>query len=119
MIGVLLRLYLYLLIPGYALSFIMVNCSYRIFFTISFFYKIDKKQAITKSFKGDLTFNSRSVSKNLNDKNVYNEWEKYALKASLSELGSTSNYIDTLASEKKVTTHRIINTINLTEVFYN
>ena len=97
----------------------MKNYKYKVFFTISFLFKVDKRKTITKSFKSDINFNSINSSLEINDKNVYDAWKNYALKAPLYKLNPPCDYIDKNVSEKKITTHRIVNLINLTEVFYN
>ena len=90
---------------------------YKVFFTISFSYKLDHKKTITKSFKSDLDINSNEFNTPLNDKNVYKIWKKYALSTSLNDLNPPSEFSEKSASEKKLVTHRIINLESLTEVF--
>ena len=90
---------------------------YKVFFTISFSYKLDSKKTVTKSFKSDLDINSNNFNTLLNDKNVYEEWQKYALAKPLNNLNPPSEFIEKNASEKKLLTHRIVNLESLTEVF--
>ncbi len=94
----------------------MSNNHYKVFFTISFFYKVDAKKKISKSFKSDLDINNTLLNGSLNDNNVHKKWKEYALKTPVNELNPTSNFNDDLASEKTIVTHRIVNLMNLTEV---
>ena len=94
----------------------MSNNHYKVFFTISFFYQIDSKKKVSKSFKSDLDINNSVLNSSLDDNNVHKEWTEYALKTPIDKLNPTSNFNDDLASEKTIVTHRIINLINLTEV---
>ena len=97
----------------------MVNNYYKVFFTISFAYKLNEKKTVTKSFKSDLDINSQNFNEDLNDTNVYKKWNKYALSIPLNSLNPPSEFLETHATEKKLVTHRIVNLISLTEVFLN
>ena len=94
----------------------MSNNHYKIFFTINFIYQIDKKKKISKSFKSDLDINSLLLKCDLNDMNVHKKWTKFVLTTSINELRPPSEFDNSLISEKKVITHRIVNLMNLTEV---
>ena len=94
----------------------MTNNHYKVFFTISFLYQIDKKKKVSKSFKSDLDINNLVLNNSLDDNNVHKKWKEYALKTSIDELNPPSSFNDDLASEKTIVTHRIINLMNLTEV---
>ena len=94
----------------------MSQNNYKVFFTISFVYQIDKKKKITKSFKSDIDLDDIKLNSNINDKNIHNKWEKFAIYAKLDDLNPPSNFDDKLACDKKIVTHRIINLTNLTEV---
>ena len=94
----------------------MSNNHYKVFFTISFLYRIDSKKKISKSFKSDLDINDALLNNSLNDKNVHKKWKEYALKTPLDKLNPTSNFNNDLASEKTIMTHRIVNQMNLTEI---
>ena len=90
---------------------------YKIFFTINFIYKISKKKKITKSFKSDFNLMSDMFETNLDDSNVKEMWQKYALANTLNTLNPPNEFEEKKVSEKKLTTHRIVNINNLTEVF--
>ena len=94
----------------------MSNNHYKVFFTISFLYRIDSKKKISKSFKSDLDINDALLNNSLNDKNVHKKWKEYALKTPLNKLNPSSSFNDDLASEKTIMTHRIVNLMNLTEI---
>ena len=94
----------------------MSNNHYKVFFTISFLYKIDSKKKISKSFKSDLDINEALLNNYLDDNNVHKKWKEFALKTPINKLNSASNFNDELASEKTIVTHRIVNLMNLTEV---
>ena len=94
----------------------MSNNHYKVFFTISFIYKMDKKKKLSKSFKSDLNIDNILLDCSLNDMNVHKKWNDFVLKASMNELNPPSDFDNSLISEKKVTTHRIVNLMNLTEV---
>ena len=94
----------------------MANNNYKVFFTLSFIYQLDKKKKVTKTFKSDLDIDEAMLNSSLNDNNVHSKWEKFALNVSINDLNPPSNFIDDLAYEKKLTTHRIVNLMNLTEV---
>ena len=87
---------------------------YKVFFTISFLYKVDSKKIISKSFKSDLDINNKLLNQSLDDNNVHKKWKEYALKTPIDKLNS--NFNNAYASEKTIITHRIVNLINLTEV---
>ena len=89
---------------------------YKVFFTISFLYRIDSKKKISKSFKSDLDINDTLLNKTLDDNNVHKRWKEYALKTPIDKLNPTSNFNNDLASEKTIMTHRIVNLMNLTEI---
>jgi hypothetical protein len=91
--------------------------NYKVFFTISFVYQVDTKKKVSKSFKSDLDINADNVSFELTNENVHSKWTKYALKTSLNNLNPPSEFDDSKAFEKKVITHRIVNLMNLTEVY--
>ena len=95
----------------------MENYRYKVFFTISFFYIINKKKSITKFFKSDVDFHTSESNDELNDSNVLKKWEHYAMKADLNELNPPENFIENNVNTKKLITHRIVNLVNLTEVF--
>ena len=90
--------------------------NYKVFFTISFLYQVDMKKKISKSFKSDLDINDGLLKCILNDKNVHKKWAKYVLITAVNNLNPPSQFDDNLTSEKKITTHRIVNLMNLTEV---
>ena len=94
----------------------MSGNNYKVFFTISFVYKIDVKKKVSKSFKSDLDLNADYINCELTNENVHSKWDEYALKTSLNNLNPPSEFDDSKASEKKVITHRIVNLMNLTEV---
>ena len=94
----------------------MSNNYYKVFFTISFLYRIDTKKKISKSFKSDLDINDTLLKNSLDDNNVHKKWKEYALKTPLDKLNPSSNFNNDLASEKTIITHRIVNLMNLTEV---
>tara|TARA_B100001093_G_C26296215_1_gene787411 strand:+ start:368 stop:655 length:288 start_codon:yes stop_codon:yes gene_type:complete len=95
----------------------MKKTKYKIFFTISFLYKVDKKKSVTKFFKSDIDIDISALGEKLNDANVFKKWEIYALKANINELNPPENFIVNNIITKKIVTHRIINLMNLTEVF--
>jgi hypothetical protein len=90
---------------------------YKIFFTINFLYKVDKKKSVSKFFKSDIDIDVSTLGGKLHDTNILNKWESYALKVRINELNSPENFIENNISSKKIVTHRIINLITLTEVF--
>ena len=90
---------------------------YKIFFTINFLYKVGKKKSITKFFKSDIDIDILTLGEKLNDTNILKKWENYALKVNINELNSPENFIENNVLTKKIVTHRIINLMNLTEVF--
>ena len=95
----------------------MQNNRYKVFFTISFYYSINKRKSVTKFFKSDIDFDSSRLAKKLNDSNVLKEWKHHALRVDLNELNPPENFIENNVNTKKLITHRIINLIHLTEVF--
>ena len=90
--------------------------NYKVFFTVSFVYQVDKKKKVSKSFKSDVDINADNVNCELTNKNVHSKWDEYALKTSLNNLNPPSEFDDRKAFEKKVITHRIVNLMDLTEV---
>ena len=94
----------------------MPGNKYKVFFTISFVYQVDTKKKVSKSFKSDLDINADNVNCELTNENVHSKWSKYALKTSLNNLNPPSEFDDNKDFEKKVTTHRIVNLIDLTEI---
>ena len=90
---------------------------YKVFFTISFDYTEKKNKVITKFFKSDIDLTSNEFQVNINDKNIFKLWNKYALQKSLNDLKPHKEFNDKKASNKKVSTHRIVNLKTLTEVF--
>ena len=94
----------------------MSNVHYKVFFTINFIYEKDKKKKISKSFKSDIDINSTLLDCSLHDINVHKKWKEFVLKVSVNELNPPSPFDDNLISEKKITTHRIVNLMNLTEI---
>ena len=90
---------------------------YKVFFTISFEYKIGVKKTVSKSFKSDCDIDSSKFNNYLNDKNVLKEWEEYALNQSLNKLNPKSEFEENKVSAKEIKTHRIVNLKYLTEVF--
>ena len=94
----------------------MSNNYYKVFFTISFIYKIDKKKKVSQSFKSDIDIDNKLLKCSLNDTNVHKKWRAFVFKAPINVLNPPSEFDDTLISEKKVTTHRIVNLMNLTEI---
>lgn len=48
--------------------------------------------------------------------NVHKKWTKFVSTASINELRPPSEFDNSLISEKKVITHRIVNLKNLTEI---
>ena len=94
----------------------MSNNNYKIFFTISFLYEIDKKKIISQSFKSDLDINDLKIGSNINDNNIHKKWTKYALSVPLNNLNPPKKFIDNKAMEKTINTHRIVNLNYLTEV---
>ena len=95
----------------------MEKNKYKIFYTINFLYKVDKKKSVTKFFKSDIDIDFLTLGEKLNDTNILKKWESYALKVNINELNSPENFIENNVLTKKIVTHRIINLINLTEVF--
>ena len=89
---------------------------YKVFFTISFFYQLDIKKKVSKSFKSDLDINNILLRCTLNDTNVRKKWLQFVLKAPIDQLNPSSNYDNNLISERKITTHRIVNLMSLTEI---
>ena len=94
----------------------MSNNHYKVFFTISFIYKVNKKKKVSKSFKSDLDIDNIILKCSVDDTNVHKKWTKFVLRASINELKPPSEFDNNLISERKVTTHRIVNLMNLTEV---
>ena len=94
----------------------MSGNNYKVFFTVSFVYKIDIKKKVSKSFKSDLDINADNINCELTNENVHSKWTEYVLKTSLNNLNPPSEFDDSKTFEKKVVTHRIINLMNLTEV---
>ena len=90
--------------------------NYKIFFTVSFVYKIDTKKKVSKSFKSDVDINADNINCELTNENVHSKWNQYALKTSLNNLNPPSDFDDSKAFEKIVITHRIVNLMDLTEV---
>ena len=90
---------------------------YKIFFTINFILETGEQKRVSKSFKSDVDMDTTSFGENINDKVIYKKWINFALNKSVSLLNPPSKYDDKKISEKKVTTHRIVNLSNLTEVF--
>ncbi len=95
----------------------MCNNKYKVFFTITFLYNIEKKKTITKFFKSDVDIDSQTLEEPLKNANIYKAWNNYALTVNLNTLNPPEKFIEAKVSEKKLVTHRIINLINLTEVF--
>tara|TARA_X000000950_G_scaffold82193_1_gene103453 strand:- start:4062 stop:4355 length:294 start_codon:yes stop_codon:yes gene_type:complete len=89
---------------------------YKVFFTMSFLYRIDSKKKVSKSFKSDLDINDKLLNQSLDDNNVHKKWKEYALKTPIDKLNPASNFNNDYASEKSIVTHRIVNLMNLTEV---
>ena len=96
-----------------------MSSNYKIFFTVNFLYQVGAKKKISKSFKSDLDINDALLNFALNDDNIQKKWLEYALKASLNNLNTPSDFNNDLVTEKNITTHRIINLIHLTEVHKN
>ena len=94
----------------------MPTNNYKIFFTVSFVYQVDKKKKVSKSFKSDVDINADNVNCELTNGNVHSKWYEYVLKTSLNNLNPPSEFDDSKASEKKVITHRIVNLMYLTEI---
>ena len=90
---------------------------YKIFFTINFLYKVDKKKSVSKFFKSDIDIDVSTLGEKLNDTNILKKWQIYAMKVNINELNSPENFFENNILTKKIVTHRIINLINLTEVF--
>jgi hypothetical protein len=95
----------------------MSNHKYKVFFTITFLYYIEEKKVVTKFFKSDVDIDSLTLKEPLNNSSIYKAWKNYALKVNLNDLNPPEKFIEANVSEKKLVTHRIINLINLTEVF--
>ena len=74
---------------------------------------------ITKFFKSDVDLTTNDFQENIDDKNIYNLWNKYALKRPLEDLNPENDYNENMVSNKKIVTHRIVNLKTLTEVFNN
>lgn len=91
--------------------------TYKIFFTLTFTYKIDEKKFVKKSFKSDVDVNSTLLNKELSDANIYKLWSKYALDNKLKYLNPPASFNDNNISDKKLNIHRIVNLNLLTEVF--
>ena len=89
---------------------------YKVFFTISFVYQVDKKKKVSKSFKSDLDINNILLKCTLNDNNVHKKWLQFVFKAPIDQLNPSSDYDNNLISERKIITHRIVNLMNLTEI---
>ncbi|MAJ24459.1 MAG: hypothetical protein CMP36_03000 [Rickettsiales bacterium] len=94
----------------------MLNKNYKVFFTISFSYEIEKKKIITKSFKSDIDINNLKIGSSIDDSNVHKKWKEYALSIPLNNLNPPVKFIDEKVKEKVLKTHRIVNLENLTEV---
>ena len=90
---------------------------YKIFFTITFDYSETKNKTVTKFFKSDVDLKANDFQEKIDDKNIHELWNKYALKKSLSDLNSDDEFKDKKVSNRKVLTHRIVNLKTLTEVF--
>ncbi len=90
---------------------------YKVFFTITFDYNENKNKVITKFFKSDVDLTSNDFQENIDDTNIYNLWNKYALKKPLNDLNPDDEFNDKKASNRKILTHRIVNLKTLTEVF--
>ena len=95
----------------------MKNNRYKVFFTISFFYSTDRKKSVTKFFKSDIDIDVLTLGEKLNDTNILKKCENYALKVNVNELNPPESFIENNILTKKIVTHRIINLMNLTEVF--
>ena len=89
---------------------------YKVFFTINFFYQIDEKKKVSKSFKSDLDINDTLLKSSLTDQTVHKKWTEYVLKASVNDLNPPIKFNNSLVSEKKLITHRIVNLMYLTEI---
>ena len=48
---------------------------YKVFFTMSFLYRIDSKKKVSKSFKSDLDINDKLLNQSLDDNNVHAKWK--------------------------------------------
>ena len=95
----------------------MKNYKYKVFFTISFNYKIDKKKTITKFFKSDIDLGPSNFMVAINDNNIYRMWNKFVSEKNLNDLNAPENFTESNVSQKKLLTHRIVNLNNLTEIF--
>ena len=94
-----------------------MNNYYKVFFTITFDYSEKKNKVITKFFKSDVDLTTNDFQENIDDKNIYKLWNKYALKKPLNDLNPENEFDENKAANKKIVTHRIVNLKTLTEVF--
>ena len=94
----------------------MTNNKYKVFFSLSFISKIDKKKKISKSFESDLDINNSLLKCYLTDKNIHKKWLEYILNAPVKELNPPFNFNNQLCNEKKIIKHSIIDLIIFTEL---
>ena len=90
---------------------------YKIFFTITFDYSENKNKVISKFFKSDIDLGPNDFQEKLDDKNIFKLWNKHAIQNPLNNLNPDKEFDEKKASNKKITTHRIVNLKTLTEVF--
>ena len=79
----------------------MPNYKYKVFFTLSFIYEMNEKKKISKYFKSDLDIDNMLLKYDLNVMNVYKKWTKFFSKVSIDKLNPTSEFVNSLISEKK------------------
>ena len=90
---------------------------YKVFFTITFDYEYSKKKTITKFFKSDVDLGPLDFKEKINDENIYLLWNKHAIETSINNLNPDTQYHEKKVQDKKLVTHRIVNTKTLSEVF--
>ncbi len=94
-----------------------MNNYYKIFFTITFDYSENKNKVISKFFKSDVDLAQNDFKEKLDDKSIFKLWKKYALQNPLNTLNPENEFDEKKTSNKRITTHRIVNLKTLTEVF--
>ena len=94
-----------------------MNNFYKVFFTITFDYSEKKNKVISKFFKSDIDLGSNDFQEKLDDESIFRLWNKHAIQNPLNDLNPDKKFDEKKASNKRVTTHRIVNLKTLTEVF--
>ncbi len=65
---------------------------YKVFFTIYFDYASEKNKIVTRFFKSDIDLGPQNFSKDINDKNIYKYWNKFAKEKPLNDLNPSENF---------------------------